>query len=123
MGNGARLGEAARELSNTDGLSSKPAIGDTTVVEGPSGFEARQQRSRQTWSVETMNQPRPHHREEVVSGVLDVADGSPSAARTGGAKRSRALVDVPGDGAPLSTVDSGFEVDVFYVRAAKSSRM
>ena len=51
-------------------------------------------------------------------------DGSPSTARTGGAMRlpgggGRA----PGDGAPLSTVDTGLAVDVFYVRAAKSSRM
>jgi [ribosomal protein S5]-alanine N-acetyltransferase len=48
-------------------------------------------------------------------------DGSPSTARTGGAMRSRALMDVPRD--TPSTVDSGFDVDVFYVRAAKASRM
>ena len=49
-------------------------------------------------------------------------DGSPSTSLTSGGHA------LPGDrgraqGTPLSTVDSGFEVEVLYVRAVKASRM
>jgi hypothetical protein len=61
--------------------------------------------------------------EGVVPGVLDYADGRPSTSRICAAMRSRASVDViRGRRGPISTIDSGFEVDVFYVRAVKASR-
>jgi hypothetical protein len=59
---------------------------------------------------------------EVVSGVLDWHRREPEHSAD---RRGHAFPGVGGraQGAPLTTVDSGFEVDVVYVRAVKASRM